>query len=237
MAGEIQLNSTTMATESSGSITAELDTIRPNSTNGSLTLQGDSSDSGVTGLTIDSSGNATFAQTISGGTIGSGVVFPTGVVIGMAFLADVTNGTGGASSTSATLRKLNTTIFSINCPVTISSNEFSFDEIGTYVINASAPAFGANRHILRLSDDGGSSFIGVGSPEYTEQTASSIYVTTRSFLCKNVTVSSSQITGGGFQKDFGLFHIVDVTDANGFGISSEETTTEQFLQVQIFRLA
>jgi len=76
MAGEIQLNSTTMATESSGSITAELDTIRPNATNGSLTLQGDSSDAGVTGLTIDSSGNATFAQSILGGTIGSGVTFP-----------------------------------------------------------------------------------------------------------------------------------------------------------------
>src|SRR6056300_1295986 len=81
MAGEIQLNSTTMATESSGSITAELDTIRPNTTNGSLVLQGDSSDSGVTGLTIDNSGNATFAQTISGGTIGSSVVFPAGSII------------------------------------------------------------------------------------------------------------------------------------------------------------
>lgn len=64
MAGEIQLNSTTMATESSGSITAQLDTIRPNTTNGSLTLQGDSSDAGVTGLTIDSSGvvNTTTAK-------------------------------------------------------------------------------------------------------------------------------------------------------------------------------
>ena len=64
MAGEIQLNSTTMATESSGSITAELDTIRPNTTNGSLVLQGDSSDAGVTGLTIDSSGvvNTTTAK-------------------------------------------------------------------------------------------------------------------------------------------------------------------------------
>lgn len=81
MAGEIQLDSTTFATESSGSITAELDTIRPNTTNGSLTLQGDSSDAGVTGLTIDSSGNATFAQTITGGTIGSGVQFPVGHVI------------------------------------------------------------------------------------------------------------------------------------------------------------
>jgi hypothetical protein len=79
MAGEIQLNSTTMATESSGSITAELDTIRPNTTNGSLTLQGDSSDAGVTGLTIDSSGNATFAGTgnnigtVIAGTLGSSV--------------------------------------------------------------------------------------------------------------------------------------------------------------------
>ena len=64
MAGEIQLNSTTMATESSGSITAQLDVIRPNTTNGSLTLQGDSSDAGVTGLTIDSSGvvNTTTAK-------------------------------------------------------------------------------------------------------------------------------------------------------------------------------
>ena len=64
MAGEIQLNSTTMATESSGSITAELDTIRPNTLNGSLTLQGDSSNAGVTGLTIDSSGvvNTTTAK-------------------------------------------------------------------------------------------------------------------------------------------------------------------------------
>ena len=178
----------------------------------------------------DSAGNVVLGN--SGLT--SNVVFPAGVVIGMAFLADVTNGTGGASSTSAALRKLNTTIFSINCPVTISSNEFSFDEIGTYVIYASAPSYAANRHILRLSDDGGSSFIGVGSAEYT---FSSNSVVTRSFLCKNVTVSSSQITGGGSQKDFGLFHIVDVTDANGFGVSSEETTTEQFLQVQIFRLA
>jgi len=79
MAGEIQLNSTTMVTESSGSITAELDTIRPNTTNGSLKLQGDSSDAGVTGLTIDSSGNATFAGTgnnigtVIAGTLGSSV--------------------------------------------------------------------------------------------------------------------------------------------------------------------
>ena len=224
MAGEIQLNSTTMATESSGTITLSNVDSATNRTNlglGSIATQAADS------VSI-SGGN------ITGGTIGSGVVFPTGVVIGMAFLADVTNGTGGASSTSATLRKLNTTIFSINCPVTISSNEFSFDEIGTYVIYASAPSYAANRHILRLSDDGGSSFIGVGSAELT---SSSNFVVTRSFLCKNVTVSASQITGGGSQREFGLFHIVHTTDANGWGFSNDDTTTEQFLQVQIFRLA
>jgi len=99
MAGEIQLNSTTMATESSGSITAELDTIRPNTTNGSLTLQGDSSDAGVTGLTIDSSGNATFAGTISGGTIGSSVVFPSNHLIGFGY-GEETSTTGDINTLS-----------------------------------------------------------------------------------------------------------------------------------------
>jgi hypothetical protein len=104
MAGEIQLNSTTLATESSGSITAELDTIRPNTTNGSLTLQGDSSNAGVTGLTIDSSGNATFAQTITGGTIGSGVVFPAGKIINVGYgtVADLADQAQHFSSNSIT---------------------------------------------------------------------------------------------------------------------------------------
>ena len=101
MAGEIQLNSTTMATESSGSITAELDTIRPNTTNGSLTLQGDSGGSGVSGITIDSSGNATFAGTISGGTLGSSVVFPSGHIIQTVRNTKSGNSTSTTSTTFA----------------------------------------------------------------------------------------------------------------------------------------
>ena len=114
MAGEIQLNSTTMATESSGSITAELDTIRPNTTNGSLTLQGDSSNSGVTGLTIDSSGNATFAQTITGGTIGSGVVFPAGMILNTA--------TGLKTSSDTTTANNNTGTSGFDTGVTVDLN-------------------------------------------------------------------------------------------------------------------
>jgi hypothetical protein len=53
--------------------TIKVDTVRPVTADASLTLQGDNSGTGVSGITIDSSGNATFAQTITGGTIGSGV--------------------------------------------------------------------------------------------------------------------------------------------------------------------
>lgn len=55
--------------------TLKVDTIRPVTTDGSLTLQGDASGTGVTGLVIDSTG------TVTTGTLGSGVVFPTGHVL------------------------------------------------------------------------------------------------------------------------------------------------------------
>lgn len=193
MAGEIQLNGTSFASESSGTIT------------------------------------------VNNGTLSSSVVFPTGTVIGMAFLADVTNGSGGTSSTAATLRTLNTSVFNINCPITIASNEISFDEAGTYVINASAPVYKGERHILRLSEDSGSSFIGTGTAEYTATSSSHV---TRSFLVKNVSISASEITGAGSQRDFGFFHTVDVAaSGTGFGVDNGDTTVEQYLQVQIFRLA
>ena len=211
--------------------------IRPASS-GNLKIQ---DQSGTERISLNTSGITTFAanvalsDTMTGGTIGSAVTFPTGVFIGMAFLADVTDGYGGASSESATLRTLNQNIFNINCPTTISSNEFSFDQSGTYIIYASAPAFRSERHILRLSDDSGSSFIGVGSAEFNVNSNSA---TTRSFLCKNVTISSAQITGGGSQRDFGFWHIVDsAKSTDGLGQGNNDTTTEQNLQVQIFRLA
>jgi len=67
--------------------TIKVDTVRPVTTDASLTLQGDSSGSGVTGITIDSSGNVTLngtandLGTVSAGTLGSGVTFPAGHAI------------------------------------------------------------------------------------------------------------------------------------------------------------
>jgi hypothetical protein len=54
--------------------TIKVDTVRPVTTDGSLTLQGDSSGSGVSGITIDSSGNTTLGGNLvipNSGTIGS----------------------------------------------------------------------------------------------------------------------------------------------------------------------
>jgi len=49
--------------------TIKVDTVRPVTADASLTLQGDNSGTGVSGITIDSSGNATFAQPISGASL------------------------------------------------------------------------------------------------------------------------------------------------------------------------
>jgi len=71
--------------------TIKVDTVRPVTADASLTLQGDNSGTGVSGITIDSSGNATFAQTITGGTIGSSVVFPA---LGNAAVGTVSESSG-----------------------------------------------------------------------------------------------------------------------------------------------
>jgi hypothetical protein len=49
--------------------TIKVDTVRPVTADASLTLQGDNSGTGVTGITIDSSGNAAFAQNAKVDTI------------------------------------------------------------------------------------------------------------------------------------------------------------------------
>jgi len=136
MAGEIQLNSTTLATESSGSITAQLDVIRPNTTNGSLTLQGDSSDSGVTGLTIDSSGNATFAQTIAGGTIGSSVVFPTGHMIYRELQSEYQPNTQNGQTATNVATTLSVTPLS-------TTSKFIFNIFGACYVGTTSVGYGA----------------------------------------------------------------------------------------------
>jgi hypothetical protein len=87
--------------------TIKVDTVRPVTADASLTLQGDNSGTGVSGITIDSSGNATFAGTgnnlgtVTAGTIGSGVVFPTGHMLRQFYDEYDFNGTPVSVSTTA----------------------------------------------------------------------------------------------------------------------------------------
>lgn len=230
MAGEIQLNSTTMATESSGSITAQLDTIRPNTTNGSLTLQGDSSDAGVTGLTIDSSGNAAFAQTISAGTIGSSVVFPaggTGNPISVAVIVDEkSSGTSGGDFNAAAWRDrvLNTEISDPDSIVSITSNQFTL-AAGTYVIEWSCPAFAVNLHQTRLYDVTGATVVATGMSCYAD-TANAVM---------NVSLGSAVHTISG-NNSYKIQHRCGNSRAdNGFG-NSNSLDTEIYTIVKISKL-
>ena len=95
MAGEIQLNSTTMATESSGTITLSNVNSATNRTNlglGSMATQAADS--------VSMSGGK-----ITGGTIGSGVVFPAGHVIQVqsaVYSTSTSNNTGSYVDTGLT---------------------------------------------------------------------------------------------------------------------------------------
>ena len=108
MAGEIQLNSTTVATESSGAITLSNVNSATNRTNlglGSIATQ--ASDS----ISI-SGGN------ITGGTLGSSVVFPAGHVIQTVMSAQITASTTSntdvdVGSYSITTTKANSKIYII----------------------------------------------------------------------------------------------------------------------------
>lgn len=88
--------------------TIKVDTVRSVTTDGSLTLQGDSSGSGITGITIDSSGNATLngtandLGTVTAGTLGSGVVFPAGHIIQT---VSYTNTSSSSTTNSQTLQR------------------------------------------------------------------------------------------------------------------------------------
>ena len=183
----------------------------------------------------DSAGNNVLSEANNVVSIGSGVQFPAGHVIGIAFLADVNDGHAGGSSTSYTLRQLNTVKYQINCPITITSNEITFDESGSYVLQAIAPALKSDRHIVRLSDDSGSSFISSGSAAHTGSSENS---TTSSFLFTKLVVGAAEITGGASERSFGFFTIVDAAKAtDGLGNGNNDVTDEEVLQVQIFRVS
>jgi hypothetical protein len=176
----------------------------------------------------------TGVTTLSNQVFPASQVFPTGHVLGAACLVRVLNGSDGTSTTSKSLRNLDTVLYEIGFGVTISSNEWTFDNAGSYLISASAPAFNGDRHICFLYSGTGSTLEATGTSEYTENGNGA---QTRSFLNTKLVISDAQKTGGGSVKTFGMYSLVQVAvSSNGFGVDADHSTVEQFTQVQIFKI-
>ena len=122
------------------------------------------------------------------------------------------NGDAGGTFTNGAFRTrdLNTELVDDDGIVSISSNQFTL-QAGAYLINASAPAYNVNRHILQLynvTDSNGS----LGTNEFTLPDAQ-----TRSFLSHRVTIGAA--------KAFEIRHRCYTSSPNtlGFGIGHDIT--------------
>tara|TARA_R110000803_G_C11938775_1_gene316295 strand:+ start:43 stop:654 length:612 start_codon:yes stop_codon:yes gene_type:complete len=191
-------------------------------------------------ITPGSGNTLTLSESIVLGTVTAGnlsntaIVYPVGHILGSACLVRVLNGNDGASTTSKSLRTLDTVLYEIGFGVTISSNEWTFDNAGSYLISASAPAYNSTRNICFLYSGTGSTLEATGTSEFSENGSAT---QTRSFLYTKLVVSDAQKTGGGSVKTFGMYSITSVAvAANGFGPDSSASTVEQFTQVQIFKI-
>lgn len=187
-------------------------------------------------LELASDGNVSITNTLSAGTIGSSVVFPTGMLTGIAHLAYENNGAGGSTATNANvIRPLNKEIFQYNCPTTITSNEITFDEAGKYILQGAGAAYAINRHIMRIYENTGSTLLFTGS---TMKAHSSYGGSSQSWVTGDVVIASNEITAGSSERKFGFYHIAEVGRATiGMGEDEPNSTVEQFLQVYIYRVS
>ena len=164
------------------------------------------------GLTIDSSGNATFPNR-----------YPK-----VAIIADVKayNVNGGTfTSGSWATRNLNTEVADSDSIVSISSNQFTLGA-GTYIIEWSAPAFMTNRHQSRLYDVTGSAVEKTGSAEYSNADAQ-----TNSIGSTQVVLTASNT--------YEIQHRAETTrNGNGLGIYTNFSDSDSvYTQVKITKIA
>ena len=132
---------------------------------------------------------------------------------------------GGTSATSYTTRDLNTSVTNEISGASLSSNQITLPS-GTYYINASAPAYGCNRHRIKLRNTTDSSDTILGSSEYTEVGSAS----SRSFVIGRFTIAS--------QKVFEIQHRTEaVQSTTGLGVSADMGDTNIYTNVQIWKVA
>lgn len=143
------------------------------------------------------------------------------------FLSQVaTSGTDGGTSTAATFitRILDTSSGITSFLVSLSSNAFTLSS-GDYIVYASAPAFRAGSHLIKLRNTSDSTDDIIGGSSHAD---SSNLAQTHSFLHGPISIGSN--------KTFEIQHAVGVGKAtNGFGVS-HALASNVYTQVQITKI-
>jgi hypothetical protein len=138
-----------------------------------------------------------------------------------------TQNTSGGTFTSGAwqTRDLNVELADDGGHCSLSANQFTLSP-GTYVIQASAPAFYIHRHQLALYNVSAGTYPIVGSSEYNPQFGS-VQVQTRSMLAGQFTIAATSI--------FELRHRCETTQAaQGFGVEAN-LGTEVYAIVQLWK--
>ena len=183
---------------------------------GSFSIQAPSSSSNNRVMTLPDTADGTIAKT-------SDINFTS-----YAIIADVKGNDvdGGTFTTGAwRTRDLNTELADPDGIVSISSNQFTL-QAGSYLIEAQAPCFQGNRHMIKLYQTSGTpADIAFGTSEYANNSYSG---QTCSFLKVRVTISSATT--------YEIRHqTMHNSDTLGFGVGSNFGNTELYTVVKIFK--
>jgi hypothetical protein len=146
----------------------------------------------------------------------------------IAYLSEVqTSGTTGGTSVAGTTqtRTLNTKVDSFGIVTSLASNQFTLPA-GTYYIEASAPAYSADRHKIKLRNITNSTDVLIGTSEYLITTGS---VANRSSLQGEVTITSASA--------FSILHFTTAAVATrGLGVEVSSGDVEVYTTVKITKI-
>jgi hypothetical protein len=153
----------------------------------------------------------------------------TGKIVNSAYIVDRKNqSTDGGTATGGGhyQRDLNTIVFDSGMSISVSSNQFTIPNAGTYCIHWSCPAYNVDHHASRLNDVTNSTDKGEGHNEYMNA-----YGSNRSEGAVRVTITGSTT--------YKLMHRVTSTkSSNGFGVQSNGNANhDQYSWVKIYQEA
>jgi hypothetical protein len=147
------------------------------------------------------------------------------------YVESQTSGTDGGTFTTGAwrTRTLNSEVYDPGNIATLSSNQISITNAGTYLINYSAPAFNVTAHRARLYDITGSVEVPTGGAGGAESMLTTSYVATRSEGWVLVTIAAANV--------YELQHrCYSTKTTTGFG-SSTTQGTEVYSRVLVIKVA